>query len=120
MISASDYHFAGVMDRTDVDSELPDSDSKRPSGPDVYNAQPWLRSCPHGKCPHGGGGRTNWRSWNGFEVILDGELPRGGFMTASFTGGKSEDPASATAGIEQLTPTASLNCRYVIALPAHG
>ncbi len=33
----------------------------------------------------------NWRTWNGFEVILDGELPRGGFMTASFTAGKSTD-----------------------------
>ena len=29
----------------------------------------------------------NWRTWNGFEVILDGELPRGGFMTASVTAG---------------------------------
>ena len=31
----------------------------------------------------------NWRTWNGFEVILDGELPRGGFMTGSFTMGTS-------------------------------
>ena len=28
------------------------------------------------------------RTWNGFEVILDGELPRGGFMTGSITMGK--------------------------------
>ena len=31
----------------------------------------------------------NWRTWNGFEMILDGELPRGGFMTGSFTMGTS-------------------------------
>ncbi len=31
----------------------------------------------------------DWRTWNGFEVILDGELPRGGFMTASVTSGTS-------------------------------
>lgn len=31
----------------------------------------------------------NWRTWNGFEVILDGELPRGGFMTGSITAGTS-------------------------------
>ena len=33
----------------------------------------------------------NWRTWNGFEVILDGELPRGGFMTGSFTVGNPVD-----------------------------
>ena len=33
----------------------------------------------------------DWRTWNGFEAILDGELPRGGFMTGSFTMGKSTD-----------------------------
>ena len=32
----------------------------------------------------------DWRTWNGFEVILDGRLPRGGFMNASFTAGASE------------------------------
>ena len=31
----------------------------------------------------------NWRTWNGFEVIVDGELPRGGFMTGSITMGTS-------------------------------
>ena len=31
----------------------------------------------------------NWRTWNGFEVIVDGELPRGGFMTGSVTMGTS-------------------------------
>ena len=33
----------------------------------------------------------DWRSWNGFEVIVDGTLPRGGFMNASFTTGASEN-----------------------------
>lgn len=33
------------------------------------------------------GASENWRTWNGFEVIVDGELPRGGFMTGSFTAG---------------------------------
>ena len=32
----------------------------------------------------------DWRSWNGFEVIVDGTLPRGGFMNASWTAGTSE------------------------------
>ena len=31
----------------------------------------------------------NWRTWSGFEVIIDGELPRGGFMTGSITAGTS-------------------------------
>ena len=31
------------------------------------------------------------RTWNGFEVILDGELPRGGFMTASVTAGTNKN-----------------------------
>ncbi len=31
----------------------------------------------------------DWRTWNGFEVIVDGELWRGGFMTASVTAGKA-------------------------------
>ena len=31
----------------------------------------------------------NWRTWNGFEVIVDGELPRGGFMTGSVTMGSA-------------------------------
>ena len=35
------------------------------------------------------GASENWRTWNGFEVIIDGELPRGGFMTGSFTAGTS-------------------------------
>ena len=32
----------------------------------------------------------DWRTWNGFEVIVDGRLPRGGFMNASFTAGANE------------------------------
>lgn len=31
----------------------------------------------------------DYRKWSGFEVILDGELPRGGFMTGSITAGTS-------------------------------
>ena len=31
----------------------------------------------------------NWRTWNGFELIVDGQLPHGGFMTASWTAGKA-------------------------------
>ena len=37
------------------------------------------------------GASENSRTWNGFEVIVDGELWRGGFMTGSFTAGKSTD-----------------------------
>ncbi len=33
----------------------------------------------------------DYRIWNGFEVILDGELPRGGFMTASVTAGTNKN-----------------------------
>jgi len=33
----------------------------------------------------------DWRTWNGFEVIVDGTLPRGGFMNASWTAGASEN-----------------------------
>lgn len=33
----------------------------------------------------------DWRTWNGFEVIVDGTLPRGGFMNASWTAGTSEN-----------------------------
>ena len=29
----------------------------------------------------------DYRTWNGFEVVIDGELPRGGFMTGSWTTG---------------------------------
>ena len=33
----------------------------------------------------------NYRLWNGFEVIVDGQLPQGGFMTASWTAGAREE-----------------------------
>ena len=32
----------------------------------------------------------DWRTWNGFELIVDGRLWRGGFVNASWTAGKSE------------------------------
>ena len=35
--------------------------------------------------------QDDWRTWNGFEVIVDGTLPRGGFMNASWTAGASEN-----------------------------
>ena len=33
----------------------------------------------------------DFRTWNGFEVIVDGELPRGGFMTGSWTTGTTRN-----------------------------
>ena len=85
-ISADDYYFAGTFIGP-TDSQLPDSANARPI--DIYNAKPgttietgndYMQAAP-----------DDWRSWNGFEVILDGELPRGGFMTASFTGGRQRN-----------------------------
>jgi len=35
------------------------------------------------------GAANDWRTWNGFELIVDGELWRGGFMTASVTAGSA-------------------------------
>ncbi len=85
-ISADDYYFAGTFTGP-TDSDLPDSANARTI--DIYNVN-------DGFVIEGGdslmqGAPDDWRSWNGFEVILDGELPRGGFMTASFTGGKSRN-----------------------------
>ena len=33
----------------------------------------------------------DWRTWNGFEVIVDGTLPQDGFMNASWTAGATEN-----------------------------
>ena len=82
-ISADDYYFAGTFTGP-TDPQLPDSAQARTI--DIYNLD-------EGKSVITGnslmaGAPDDWRSWKGFEVILDGELPRGGFMTASFTGGK--------------------------------
>ncbi len=102
--NASDYFLAGQWTGP-VDSDLPGDASGRMF--DIYNANPGfgvetgndlMEGAPH-----------NWRSWNGVEVILDGELPRGGFMTASFTGGKSEN-SFCQSGIEQ-NPNGLTNCR---------
>ena len=41
-----------------------------------------------------------WRTWNGFEFVLDGELPRGGFMTASYTTGTSTNHNCTTGNVE--------------------
>jgi len=49
----------------------------------------------------------DWRSWKGFELILDGELPRGGFMTVSLTAGKFRDHFC-TRGLDN--PNLLLNC----------
>jgi hypothetical protein len=37
------------------------------------------------------GAPEDWRTWNGFEVIVDGRLWRRGFMKASWTAGKTAD-----------------------------
>ena len=100
--SASDYYLAGQFTGP-VDDELPGAASGRVF--DVYNANPGFEVI--------GGNRLmeaasdNWRSWNGFEVILDGELPRGGFMTASFTGGSSQASFCHSA---RDTPNNLVNC----------
>ena len=85
-ISSDDYYFAGTFTGP-TDPQLPDSAQARTV--DIYNLD-------DGKSVITGnslmaGAPDDWRSWNGFEVILDGELPRGGFMTASFTGGRSRN-----------------------------
>ena len=81
-ISDDDYYLSGTFTGP-VDSQLPGDSSGRElpifnldDGKSVVGGMDMLRLSP-----------DNWRSWKGFEVILDGELPRGGFMTASFTGG---------------------------------
>jgi hypothetical protein len=50
----------------------------------------------------------DWRTWNGFEVILDGELPRGGFMTGSFTTGTSTN-RRCQSGVEE-NPNSLRHC----------
>ena len=50
----------------------------------------------------------DWRTWNGFEVILDGELPRGGFMTGSFTAGTSTN-RRCQSGVEE-NPNSLRHC----------
>jgi hypothetical protein len=82
--SAADWHFAGTWTGPS-DPDLPAS--ARGVQIPVYVTNPDFEILT------GNGYLTeaveDWRTWSGFEVILDGELPRGGFMTGSFTAGKS-------------------------------
>ena len=82
--SAADYVLAGVWTGP-TDSILPES-ARGVEVPiynlredvDIVTGNDFLTQAPE-----------NWRTWNGFEVIVDGELPRGGFMTGSITMGSS-------------------------------
>ena len=101
-ISADDYYLSGTFTGP-TDPDLPDSAQARQIpiynldfGKEIIYGNSLLEGAP-----------DDWRSWNGFEVILDGELPRGGFMTASFTGGKSRNHFC-TVGDDN--PSALLNC----------
>jgi hypothetical protein len=101
--SAGDWVMAGTFTGPS-DATLPESARGRTI--DVYNVQPGLTIL---------GGNSDLtrapedkRTWNGFEVILDGELPRGGFMTASVTAGKSSDHFC-QGGVSE-NPNLLLNC----------
>ena len=101
--SASDYYLDGQWTGP-VDSELPGDASGRVF--DVYNANPGFEVVTGNAQMTGA--PENWRSWKGFEVIVDGELPRGGFMTASMTAGKSRGHFCQV-GVAQ-NPNALTNC----------
>ena len=84
--SAADYVLAGTFTGP-TDPELPPSAQavqvpiyNLREGVTVTGGNNYLTNAP-----------VNWRTWSGFEVIVDGELPRGGFMTGSFTAGTSVD-----------------------------
>ena len=84
--SAADYVLAGTFTGPS-DPDLPTS---------ARNAQIPIFNVREGRVITGGNNyltntTENWRTWNGFEVILDGELPRGGFMTGSFTMGQNKE-----------------------------
>ena len=84
--SADDWHMAGTWTGPD-DPELP-AVARGVQVP-IYITSPDL-------VIQGGNNRQtlatgDHRTWNGFEVILDGELPRGGFMTASVTAGTNKN-----------------------------
>ena len=82
VISASDY--VPIQWTAPVDSRLPNGGGESITvhsprvGADLSTGNLLTTLAP-----------DNWRTWNGFEVIVDGELRRGGFMTASWTTGKS-------------------------------
>ena len=101
--SAGEWSKAGTFTGPS-DATLPASARGRTI--DVYNLQPGLTILG------GNDGLTrapeDKRTWNGFEVILDGELPRGGFMTASFTAGTSYDHFC-QGGVSE-NPNLLLNC----------
>ena len=84
--SSDDYYLAGTFTGP-TDPDLP---------PSARGVQVPIYNLKEGRVITGGndyltGAAEDWRTWNGFEVILDGELPRGGFMTASFTAGTSKN-----------------------------
>ena len=84
--SAADWYSAGTFTGP-TDPDLP---------PSAQGVTVPLFNVEEGKVITGGnnlltGAPEDWRTWNGFEVILDGELPRGGFMTGSFTAGTNTD-----------------------------
>ena len=84
--SAADWHMAGVWTGPD-DPALP-AVARGVQVP-IYVTAPGLDIQTgndfHTVAP------GDSRTWNGFEVILDGELPRGGFMTASVTAGTNKN-----------------------------
>ena len=84
--SADDWHLAGTWTGPD-DPELPAS--ARGVQVPIYVTDPGYDILT------GNDRQTlavgDYRKWHGFEVILDGELPRGGFMTASVTAGTNKN-----------------------------
>ena len=84
--SPADYFLAGTFTGPD-EPNLPESARNRTIP--VFNIRP-------GEVVTGGNNlltqaADDSQTWNGFEVIVDGELPRGGFMTASITAGTSHN-----------------------------
>ena len=81
-LSASDY--VPVSFTAPTDPRLPNGGGEQVT---VYGLAPGFNfqtgDLLHTQAP------DNYRTWNGFEVIVDGELPRGGFMTASWTAGET-------------------------------
>ena len=93
--SAADWMMAGTWTGP-TDPDLPPNAQgiqvpiyvSRP-GIDIQTGNDYLTNDPH-----------RWSTWNGFEVILDGELPRGGFMTGSITAGTSHEYRCASGILE--------------------
>ena len=101
--SAADWVHAGTFTGPS-DPTLPESARGRTI--DVHNAKSGVTIL--GGNSYVTGAPEDDRTWNGFEVILDGELPRGGFMTGSITMGKSHDHFC-QGGVSE-NPNLLLNC----------